>query len=222
VLCFINSDGTNLRSIPVPSGVTWVDDVAINEDGLKAFFLDNGIKYSNNSTDLPVYFGQDPNDNGTGFDETADDGFYTNVGTPGDKIHEINQMTVRMGAMDESKTVVVKDVILNIGGTTGIEIKNNLIPDYKLFQNYPNTFNPTTAIRYSIPGSGESHLVKLVVFNLMGEKLRTLVNIKQNPGNHSVKWDGRTDSGELVSSGVYLYRLRVGKFVEIKKMMIIQ
>jgi len=204
-----------LSKISDPNGLDDIDVVTI--DGL----LD-GIRLPNTISEVPVYFYTDPNDNGDGFDETANDGIYTIAGDPGEKIHETNQMTVRIGAVDKSSTVVVKDVILNIGGSSGIETKNNLISDYKLFQNYTNPFNPETIIEYAIPKSIESQQVKLVIYNLLGERIRTLVNKKSEPGNHSVQWDGRTDSGEFVPSGFYLYQIQIGTYVDMKKMMLIQ
>jgi len=171
------------------------------------------------SSEVPVYFYQNPKDNGNPPDQTAGDGIYTTIGEPGGKIHETNQMIVRVGAMDESKTVVVKDVILNIGGSTGIETKNNLTSGYELFQNYPNPFNPETTIKYSIPKSTITHDAKLIVYNVLGEKVRTLINSKQKSGNYSVQWDGLTDSGKQAHSGLYWYQLHVGSFIEIKKML---
>lgn len=90
---------------------------------------------------------------------------------------------------------------------------------YKLEQNYPNPFNPTTTINYAIPRASE---VTLKVFNMMGQEVKTLVSKKQNAGIHQVQWDGTNNSGTLVSTGLYMYRIEAGDFVKIKKMMLIK
>lgn len=75
---------------------------------------------------------------------------------------------------------------------------------YKLAQNFPNPFNPSTTITYEI---ATSEHVKLVVYNIIGQKIRTLVNNVENAGPHTVVWDGRMDNGNPVPSGMYVYRL---------------
>ncbi|MDP2209107.1 MAG: FlgD immunoglobulin-like domain containing protein, partial [Bacteroidota bacterium] len=83
----------------------------------------------------------------------------------------------------------------------------NQIPDkFALCNNYPNPFNPQTAIRYDMPVAGK---VVLEIYNLLGQKIRTLINEEQETGRYSVVWNGLTDNQNLVSSGVYFYRLVV-------------
>ncbi len=90
--------------------------------------------------------------------------------------------------------------------------------EYSLLQNYPNPFNPSTTIRYSIQKlSG----VTLEIFNILGERVRTLVRSEQIAGVYSVTWDGATDAGSAASSGVYLYRLQAGEFRASKKLVVI-
>ncbi|MBC8182388.1 T9SS type A sorting domain-containing protein [candidate division KSB1 bacterium] len=93
---------------------------------------------------------------------------------------------------------------------------------YYLNQNYPNPFNPTTIIQYVLPQSAHPQNVKLEIFNTLGEEIRMLVNEQQNGGMYSVQWNGRTEKGLFVPSGVYLYRLRAGSFVEKRKMLLIR
>jgi len=90
---------------------------------------------------------------------------------------------------------------------------------YALTQNYPNPFNPTTTIDYSIPKSGN---VELVIFNMTGQKVRTLVSGKQDAAFYKIVWDGRNDLGENVASGMYFYRLVSGSFSKIEKMTLIK
>ncbi len=98
-------------------------------------------------------------------------------------------------------------------GAPGIPTK------FALLQNYPNPFNPTTEIRYDLAQAAE---VELTVYNLLGQKIRTLVKARQAAGFHSVQWDGANAAGEIVASGVYLYQLRAGGFVQTHKMLFIK
>ncbi len=94
----------------------------------------------------------------------------------------------------------------------------SLVPiAFVLYQNYPNPFNPEAAIQYQISKPGP---VKLEIFNLMGQKIRTLVDEKKNPGLYSVKWQGLNDAGRAVPSGVYFYRLTAGEFTATRKLVI--
>ncbi|MBI2429919.1 MAG: T9SS type A sorting domain-containing protein, partial [Ignavibacteriales bacterium] len=91
--------------------------------------------------------------------------------------------------------------------------------DYSLGQNFPNPFNPATTIRYNLPHSGQ---VTLEVFNIVGQKVATIVDQVQSAGEWSVRWNGEDASGKLVSTGLYLYRLTAGSYVSTKKMMLIK
>lgn len=91
--------------------------------------------------------------------------------------------------------------------------------DFLLAQNFPNPFNPETSIRYGVPGNAS---VELVIFNLLGEKVRTLVDEVQPSGDYEVHWDGRNDFGQPVTSGVYYYRLKSGNVSLTKKMILLQ
>ncbi len=88
-----------------------------------------------------------------------------------------------------------------------------------LHQNYPNPFNPSTTITYELPRTSQ---VKVAIFNLLGERIRTLVNQRQTAGQHRLHWDGRNEFGMSVPSGVYLYRLRASEFVQTRKMILMQ
>jgi photosystem II stability/assembly factor-like uncharacterized protein len=95
-----------------------------------------------------------------------------------------------------------------------------IVPDrMTLAQNYPNPFNPTTTIRYTLPGREK---VALIVYNMMGRKVRTLVDKIQPSGSRVISWDGRDDFGNLVGSGVYVYRLQAGTEVRTRKMVFVR
>ena len=92
-----------------------------------------------------------------------------------------------------------------------------------LSQNYPNPFNPSTSIRYTVPeGEDKSTTVKLQVFTVHGQLVRTLVQGAQGPGNYTVHWDGTNNSGINVPSGLYLYRLSVDDESVSKKMTLLK
>jgi len=86
--------------------------------------------------------------------------------------------------------------------------------EYALFENYPNPFNPSTTIKFAVP---EESFIRLEVYNTLGERVNTLVAETLTAGIYSVDWNG-TD----LSSGVYIYRLQAGSFVETKKMMLMK
>ncbi len=90
---------------------------------------------------------------------------------------------------------------------------------FALRQNYPNPFNPSTTIRYDLKENVE---VRLEIFNILGQKVRALVNERQAAGSRSVIWDARNDIGETVTSGVYIYRISAGEFVNSHKMILLK
>jgi len=97
---------------------------------------------------------------------------------------------------------------------------NSPIPeDFALLQNYPNPFNPETTIQYQIPKRSD---VKLFIFNLLGQRVATLVDETQSMGVYSVQWDGKDDTGKEVASGVYLYRLQTNQFMQLKKLALLR
>lgn len=100
------------------------------------------------------------------------------------------------------------------GGTTGIKNNPQVISSYKLDQNYPNPFNPSTAIKYQIPTA--SH-VMLKVYDILGREVETLVNENKSAGQYSV-----TFNSSKLASGVYLYRIQAGNYVETKKMILLK
>ncbi len=104
--------------------------------------------------------------------------------------------------------------------TVDINENEQQIPKtFVLKQNFPNPFNPTTKINFDLPISSN---VKLEIFNLLGQKVRTLVDEKVNAGFISVVWDGRNDFGKQVSSGIYIYKIQADNFTQSKKMVFLK
>jgi hypothetical protein len=91
--------------------------------------------------------------------------------------------------------------------------------DFELGQNYPNPFNPSTKIQYALK---QGEYVSLRIYNIMGHLVATLVDEKQLPGRYNVQWDGRDDRGQLVSTGIYFYRIQAGSFTQIRKMALVK
>jgi hypothetical protein len=103
---------------------------------------------------------------------------------------------------------------------TSVEQTSNEIPlQYALSQNYPNPFNPSTTINYDLAHSGD---VRIVIYNMLGQKVIELVNQTQPAGRYTVRWEGRDDHGASVSSGVYFYQMRAGSFTKVNKMMLLK
>jgi hypothetical protein len=103
---------------------------------------------------------------------------------------------------------------------TSIDAKSQVyVNGYQLKQNYPNPFNPSTTISFQVlQNSG----VQIDIFNTLGQKVRTLLNDRREPGFYQMIWDGRNDSGVQVGSGVYLYRMVAGDFVQVRKMILMK
>ncbi|MDQ7818088.1 MAG: FlgD immunoglobulin-like domain containing protein [Melioribacteraceae bacterium] len=87
--------------------------------------------------------------------------------------------------------------------------------EFALSQNYPNPFNPTTSIKFAIP---ENANVQLNIYNMLGQKVRTIMDGMQDAGYYTVNWDGTNDLGSKVSSGIYIYRISAGKYNATMKM----
>jgi len=99
---------------------------------------------------------------------------------------------------------------------TGIEEIAEELPDsYTLKQNYPNPFNPTTKIEYSLPKSGN---VKIVIYDILGKKIKTLVDQIEQKGSYSIIWNGEDDLGNKAASGIYFYRMEAGGYTAVKKL----
>jgi len=97
---------------------------------------------------------------------------------------------------------------------------NELLPgSFSLEQNAPNPFNPQTRIEYSLPEAAE---VKLVVYNVLGQQVNTLVDGFQEAGAKSVIWNGQDEKGTTVASGIYFYRMEAGDFAMTRKMMMLK
>jgi hypothetical protein len=116
-------------------------------------------------------------------------------------------------------------IILTGTIVVGINEEGNLIPtEYALSQNYPNPFNPLTTIEYQLPEAAE---IEMVIYNILGQEILTLVKDKKLAGYHSTVWNAMDNFGKAVASGLYIYRLDAKgisgrKFVQVKKMVVLK
>ena len=95
-----------------------------------------------------------------------------------------------------------------------------LIPkDFELFQNYPNPFNPITVIKYGLPKSSN---ISLVIYNVMGQEIMRWEEQNAQPGYHEQTWGSTNQYGEQVATGIYLYRILAGDFVQTRKMVLLK
>ena len=99
-------------------------------------------------------------------------------------------------------------------GVTNISGNSELPKEFKLYNNYPNPFNPTTNIKFDIP---KSSYVKLIVYDVLGREIKTLVNEKLNAGRYDINWDGSD-----YPSGVYFYKLATDDYVSVKRMVLLK
>jgi hypothetical protein len=97
-----------------------------------------------------------------------------------------------------------------------------ILKNFELSQNYPNPFNPDTRIEFGVPDKGRSIRIEIGVYDILGQRVRRLVNKEYEPGYHYVVWDGRNDSGLQLGNGIYFYYLKSRDWYNLKKMILIK
>jgi len=103
-------------------------------------------------------------------------------------------------------------------GTSGLE--SRVLPrSYQLYQNYPNPFNPTTTINFELPQKTE---LQIVVYNLLGQHIRTLAESTFEAGRYRIEWDGKNEAGFRQASGIYIYRFESKSYVKTLKMILMK
>ncbi|MDW7679390.1 MAG: T9SS type A sorting domain-containing protein [bacterium] len=188
----------------------WIDAFTPSQDAIVCFTdtseqLVFGVrKFANNIATVFLTF--DP----LGLD-TAYPGFTPFLDTPGYHWTEPNVTSVIGAALRWFEGIWIDNIVQ--------PTQLNYLHKYSLSQNYPNPFNSDTEIRYQLP---EATHVKLEIYNLLGQKIRTLIDDPKPAGSHTLRWDGRDQYGKPVSSGVYLYRLTAGRFCETRKMVVMR
>ena len=130
---------------------------------------------------------------------------------------------VRAASLDPPARVS-EMVLLDADGATRApdltSARLSLVPDQVVLKhNYPNPFNPITTIRYGIPDDAP---VSIVIYNILGQQVVQLVNERKPAGFYTIAWNGRDTQGRTLASGVYIYRIQVGKIVRVQKMMLLK
>ncbi|MEO8168870.1 MAG: T9SS type A sorting domain-containing protein, partial [bacterium] len=126
------------------------------------------------------------------------------------------------GPSGADASIVIADHLI-VNRVDYVVAAHSLPDNVQLSQNYPNPFNPSTNIAYEIPQNlSDGVNVQLVLFNLLGQKVRTLVNERNYPGQFRVSWNGTDDRGVGVATGVYLYRLVVGNEIQTRRLMFLK
>ncbi|MEA3288184.1 MAG: choice-of-anchor J domain-containing protein [Candidatus Marinimicrobia bacterium] len=141
-------------------------------------------------------------------------------------------MNVPVQVIDENATGATDFAVegLVLSGPGGVEIECECLvsiidiglpapTEFSLMQNYPNPFNPTTNIRYDIAEAG---VARLVIYNMLGQQVRTLVSGRQDVGRYEVLWNGLNDAGQPVATGIYIYHLQAGDYSKTHKMAFIK
>ena len=107
-----------------------------------------------------------------------------------------------------------------VGCAAILSTETDILPsEYALYQNYPNPFNPITKIRYDLP---LTEYVSIGIYDLMGRKIKSLINTNQNAGYRSINWDATNDLGQPVSAGMYIYTIQAGEFRQTRKMVLLK
>ena len=230
-----NGNGINLYNESDYAGHTHPPLIGFVFDGIGLFGKNDGgdTAIDGASEDLDDYGGHDHGD--YGYHYHAHSGIVTQQNGP--NTHTFNQNFLQKGAFKglindvpgflnvNTNQFMDSDIKRYVGGSgtsqlSATEPDNALMPNsFVLYQNYPNPFNPVTRIKYDI---AENSNVSVNVYNLMGEKVATLVNQYQNAGYYFTNWDSRNDLGVLVSAGVYLFVLDVGDLRQVRKMILLK
>lgn len=139
-----------------------------------------------------------------------------------------NNGIAALAVLDTNVAIVVGEYGTILRTTTPVvsSVKENLLPQpenllkrFVLQQNYPNPFNAATEIRYQLP---EDCQVRLAIYTVLGQHIRTLVDQRQAAGDYAVNWDGKDGQGQALASGIYVYQIKMASLVANKKMVLIR
>jgi hypothetical protein len=189
---FMSQDGIAIESVMI--------DFLRSEGALPAGTLDNYLHEAAQADDPPSGTIYDPENDGIPLESL---GVHEHWNNSTDKQYSRN-----LGTGEGIELIEVIN-----GTSTGVERSYGDIPEtFTLSANYPNPFNPSTTICYSLPASAD---VWLSIYNLKGEKVRTLINQHQSAGAFEIRWNGRNDNNVGVASGIYIYRMEIKTGSEI-------
>lgn len=127
------------------------------------------------------------------------------------------QTEIRLFSNDPDQGLII--IPVSVTTFVNVEPEPPIPTAYQLHQNYPNPFNPVTTIKYDLPVDS---YVKLTIYNILGQQVITLTDDYQNAGYKSIRWNGRTTSGKLVSTGMYFYSIEASQYSAIRKMVLLK
>ena len=210
-------------------------------------YLDGNEEWLNENISLHNYSGENieiafhSNDNGNWASGIAIDNIYLSV-TPNwisssstgiINFQEVESFNYSINTQDLSNgtyygKIVIADVYQDLSDTLqvilsvvdNVSIDKNIISNkYMLEQNFPNPFNPSTEIKFSIP---KKENVSLIVFDILGNEVRKILDKELKAGQYNYKWSGKNNSGDKISAGMYFYKVQAGDFIQTKKMVLLK
>ncbi|MDF1544360.1 MAG: T9SS type A sorting domain-containing protein, partial [bacterium] len=149
---------------------------------------------------------------------SANNGF-NGTSLPNSNSYLAGPTLVSVGEISENGTDITADLNVGIAASVADELDQAVADKFQLKQNYPNPFNPSTNIDFEVEVNA---LVQLVVYNIAGQIVATLLDTQLSPGEHTILWDTRDEQGNKISSGIYFYRLTVGNSSQTKKMILLR
>jgi hypothetical protein len=203
--------GSVMSTTPTSNGSMGKLSAAVGIEGSMVYAVDN-------SSGQVAGYGITNTDGSFTIPELAPGSYAVTV----DKVEYSATTTTASPTYDASTgAAVASTVSLNIDAVaTAIEQEPAVIPaTYVLEQNYPNPFNPSTRIRFDLP---KTEKISLVVYNMLGQRVATLIEGLLEQGVHAVTWNGRDSRGVQLSSGVYFYTLKTSSFVGTRKMLLVK
>ncbi len=217
-------------------------DVGLPNSGLLIWHIDDNKAVLQNPNDLEWYPGipvanhplvaleqadglyelehnVDAGDNGDPYPGSTSNSVFNDSSTPTANAYVTGSSSVQIANISASASTMYADIVVTLSAGTDDPDNPTLPNSPQLGQNYPNPFNPSTTIRFAIPVEGP---VRLDVYNVTGQKVRTLVDGTLPWGETEVVWNARDDGGHAVAAGVYLYRLTVDDQVQSRKMVLLK
>lgn len=161
----------------------------------------------------------DVGDNGDPYPGSTANTSFNDVSTPNANGYTTGNSSVQVVNISNSASTMYADLIVTITAGTDDPGTGSLPTGPQLGQNYPNPFNPSTTIKFNIPSDGP---VQLEIYNTLGQKVRTLLDGPLPWGETEAAWDGKDDHGQVVATGVYLYRLTADGQSQTRKMVLLK
>lgn len=142
---------------------------------------------------------------------------------PGDSQYIFLKFSVGHGTNRLNSVTILKNILNSAPYVEPTDVTHSILSpvpaDYSLMQNYPNPFNPVTSVEFTTPRRGR---VTLEIFNVLGQRIRTLLDDDLPAGHHRVTFDGRDEDGRELASGIYLYRIQAGDYAQSRRMALIK